>query len=83
MKTLRMRVKPIAITAGIGLLTVGGAIAYWQISQPQGCVHLTSSGGQEVTFSRGCIYPQRYKKWAITALAEPSSVVSYQQLATD
>lgn len=60
--------KPIAlIAAGIGLLAIGSGFAYWHLSQRQWCVQFTSRGGQEVTYSRGCMNPQRYKKWVITA----------------
>lgn len=66
--------KPIVwIAAGIGLLGIGSGFAYWQ-SQRQWCVQFTSGGGQEVTYSRGCINPQRYKKWVITASAASTPV---------
>lgn len=56
----------VVIVGGLGLLLAGGAIAFWQ-TQPQNCVRFTSTGGQEIIYSRGCINPQRYKKWVITS----------------
>lgn len=67
MKKLRIGIKPIVTVAGIGLLIAGGTAAYWRFHQNQWCVRFTSSGGQEVTYSRGCINPQRYKRWVTTA----------------
>ena len=60
--------KAIAIVlGGAGLLAIGGA-AFWQL-RPGGCTQVRASGGgQEVTYSRGCINPQRYRKWTVTAL---------------
>jgi hypothetical protein len=70
MRQVKQRIKPIAlVAAGVGLVAIGTGVAYWQFSQSQRCVQFTSGGGQEVTFSRGCINPQRYKKWVITAQA--------------
>jgi hypothetical protein len=65
----RINKKVIAVATGIGLVAAGVAFAYWQNVQQQWCVRFTSSGGQEVTYSRGCYSPQRYKKWVITASA--------------
>ena len=67
--------KIIAIVAGAGLLAAGAAASYWQSTQQQWCVRFTSSGSQEVTYSRGCASPQRYKKWVITASADRFSNV--------
>jgi len=61
----------VAIAAGFGVLAVGSGVAYWHYSQRQWCVQFTSGGGQEVTYSRGCLTPQqRYKKWTLTAGAD-------------
>jgi hypothetical protein len=57
----------IAIAVGVNLLAAGIAFAYWQYLQRQWCVQFASSGGQEVTYSRGCYNPERYKKWTMTA----------------
>jgi protein-S-isoprenylcysteine O-methyltransferase Ste14 len=65
----KLNKKVIAVVAGVGLVSAGAALAYWQSMQQQWCVRFTSSGGQEVTYSRGCYSPQRYKKWVITASA--------------
>jgi len=62
-----------AIAAGASLLAAGAAFTYWQYLQHQWCVQFTSSGGQEVTYSRGCYNPERYKKWTTNALA-PSEI---------
>ncbi len=62
-----------AIAAGASLLAAGAAFTYWHYLQRQWCVQFTSSGGQEVTYSRGCYNPERYKKWTTNALA-PSEV---------
>ncbi|WP_421657798.1 hypothetical protein [Leptothermofonsia sp. ETS-13] len=70
MKSLNLTKKLIAIAAGISLLTAGTAFAYWQHLQRQWCVQFTSTGGQEVTYSRGCYSPKRYKKWTVTAMKD-------------
>jgi hypothetical protein len=62
----------IAIAIGLNLLAAGTAFAYWQYLQRQWCVQFASSGGQEVTYSRGCYNPERYKKWSVTASAKKS-----------
>jgi hypothetical protein len=71
MKSLNLTKKLIAIAAGISLVAAGTAFVYWQHLQRQWCVQFTSSGGQEVTYSRGCYSPKRYKKWTVTAMKHP------------
>ncbi len=71
MKTLNLRRKLLAIATGIGILMAGSGYAYWRYSQRQWCVQFTSSGNQEVTYSRGCSSPERYKKWSVTAFTLP------------
>ena len=51
---------------GAGLLAIGTAIC-WQLRQGE-CTQVRASGGQEVTYSRGCLNPQRYRKWTVTAM---------------
>lgn len=68
MKNLKIGIKPIALIGGITLLTIGAAIGYWFVFPQQSCTRVTT-GGQEVTYSRGCFKPQRYRKWVITAEA--------------
>jgi len=67
-----LRKKLFVIAAGLGLLAAGSAVGYWQYRQHEWCVQFTSSGGQEVTYSRGCLNRQRYKKWTLTALRTES-----------
>lgn len=55
----------LSLVGGAGLMAIGGH--YWQAQNYQWCVRFTSTGGQEVTFSRGCRNPQRYKQWVIMA----------------
>ncbi len=70
MKMAKISKKLVVVAAGLGVLATGSAIAYWQYSQREWCVQFTSSGGQEVTYSRGCLNRQRYKKWTLTALSQ-------------
>lgn len=60
-------VKIVAITSTLVILSVGGGLAYWLLNQRQWCVQAVSNGGQEVTYSRGCLSPHRYKRWVRTA----------------
>jgi hypothetical protein len=53
---------------GAGLLAIGAA-TYWHLQQGE-CTQVRASGGQEVTYSRGCLNPQRYRKWTVTAMGE-------------
>ena len=66
MKLPIIRKRHLAIAAGIGLLTAGSAVAYWRHSQRAWCVQFASNSGQEVTYSRGCLSPHRYKQWPLT-----------------
>jgi hypothetical protein len=68
MKMSNVKRKLIFVAAGLGVLAAGIGIGYWQHSQHEWCVQFTSGGGQEVTYSRGCLNRQRYKKWTLTAL---------------
>jgi len=71
MKTFSLKQKLALAATGAGLLAIGSGWAYWQHRQQQWCVRFTSVGGQEVTYSRGCLpTQQRYKKWTLTASAE-------------
>lgn len=65
MSRLNRKVISIAL-GGAGLLAIGAA-TYWQLRQGE-CTQVRANGGQEVTYSRGCINPQRYRKWTVTAL---------------
>ncbi|PSB28143.1 hypothetical protein [Stenomitos frigidus] len=67
MKTPNLKKKLILVAVGAGVLAAGTAVGYWQHSQREWCVQFTSGGGQEVTYSRGCLNRQRYKKWTLTA----------------
>jgi hypothetical protein len=66
-----------AIASGIGCVVAASAVAYWHSIQRNWCVQFTAVGGQEITYSRGCHNPKRYKQWAVTAKAlipSPDSV---------
>ncbi|UBF24494.1 hypothetical protein K9N68_22765 [Kovacikia minuta CCNUW1] len=65
-----MRKRLMAIAVGVGVLAAGAMFAYWYYLQQQWCVQFTANGGQEVTYSRGCYNPERYKKWTITATTD-------------
>lgn len=67
MKTPNLKKKLMLIAVGVGVLAAGTAVGYWQHSQHEWCVQFTSAGGQEVTYSHGCLNHQRYKKWTLTA----------------
>jgi hypothetical protein len=67
MKTPNLKKKWLLFVVGAGVLAAGTAVGYWQHSQREWCVQFTSGGGQEVTYSRGCLNRQRYKKWTLTA----------------
>ncbi len=60
--------KSMALLIFLGGLALGGAIAYPLLNPQQDCVQVKTTGGLEVTYSRGCFHPQRYKKWLITAM---------------
>jgi hypothetical protein len=64
------------ILGGVSLLTLGAALAYWQTDQQKWCLRFTSAGDQEVTYSRGCYNPRRYKQWVITAAASDHHLAS-------
>jgi hypothetical protein len=67
MRQLKQWKKPIALAIGtFSLIGVGIGIAYWQSNQRQWCVQFASDTSQEVTYSRGCISPKRFKKWVTT-----------------
>lgn len=68
------KLKFAAITTGIALLITGTAFVYWQVNRRSWCVRTVSTGSQEVTYSWGCVYPQRYRQWSITASAEPQEL---------
>ncbi|XGV95096.1 MAG: hypothetical protein ACAF41_20405 [Leptolyngbya sp. BL-A-14] len=64
--------KLVLVAAGVSVLAAGTAVGYWWHSQREWCVQFTAAGGQEVTYSRGCMNHQRYKKWTLTALRTES-----------
>jgi cytochrome oxidase assembly protein ShyY1 len=68
------KLKLAAIATGIALLITGTAFLYWQVSRRYWCVRTISTGSQEVTYSVGCVHPQRYRQWSITASAEPGKL---------
>jgi hypothetical protein len=65
------KLKFAAIVIGTALLITGVAFMYWQVSRRPWCVRTVSISNQEVTYSWGCVYPQRYRQWSVTAAAEP------------
>jgi hypothetical protein len=67
----RLKTALLVLAAGTVCLLGGGAIAHWRFSQQQWCVQLTSSGGQEATYSRGCRNPHRYRRWVFMASGLP------------
>jgi ABC-type enterochelin transport system permease subunit len=66
MKNVKLSKRSIALLVSGCSMAIAGATIYWQLSQPEACVRFTA-GGQEVTYSRGCINPQRYKRWVVTS----------------
>ncbi|XHX76145.1 MAG: hypothetical protein RBJ76_17030 [Stenomitos frigidus ULC029] len=66
-KTSNVKNKLILFATGLVVLAAGSAVGYWHHSQREWCVQFTAGGGQEVTYSRGCLNRQRYKKWTLTA----------------
>lgn len=63
-----------AIAVGIGVAALGGW-AYWHLSRQHWCVKtMPISGkavsGQEVVYSWGCLNPQRFRQWSVTATAD-------------
>ncbi|MBF2029253.1 MAG: hypothetical protein IGS48_21250 [Oscillatoriales cyanobacterium C42_A2020_001] len=63
-----------AIATGIGIAALGG-FAYWYLSRQQWCVKTMpvtgrAVDGQEVVYSWGCLNPQRFRQWSVTATAE-------------
>jgi hypothetical protein len=66
-----------AIATGTALLVTGiGLFIYWEISRRSWCVRTVSISSQEVTYSWGCVHPQRFRQWSITASAESAEKVS-------
>ncbi len=68
------KLKFAAIVTGLALLITGTALIYWQLSRRSWCVRTVSTGSQEVTYSWGCVHPQRYRQWSITASAKSHQV---------
>lgn len=71
MDSSNTKLKFAAIATGVALLIMGVGFMYWQVSRRYWCVRTVSTGNQEVTYSWGCMHPQRYRQWSITASAEP------------
>jgi hypothetical protein len=67
LKTSNVKNKLLLFVTGLVVLAAGSAVGYWHHSQREWCVQFTPGGGQEVTYSRGCLNRQRYKKWTLTA----------------
>jgi len=72
MEPATTKVKLAAIATGTALLLSGiGLVIYWQVGRRSWCVRSVSTGSQEVTYSWGCVHPQRFRQWSITATAAP------------
>ncbi len=67
MDSANTKLKLAAIATGITLLITGIAFMYWQVSRRYWCVRTVSISSQEVTYSWGCVHPQRYRQWSVTA----------------
>lgn len=75
MDSANTKLKLAAIATGIALLITGTAFMYWQASRRYWCVRTVSISSQEVTYSWGCVHPQRYRQWSVTASTEPQRFV--------
>lgn len=62
--------KSAAIAGGISFLAGGAAFAYWQLGNHPSCLRMVSGGNLEIIYSTGCVYPQQYRRWIITAQRE-------------
>jgi hypothetical protein len=67
---LNLSGKSAAIAGGISLLVGGVAFAYWQLGTHPSCLRMVSSSNLEIVYSTGCVYPQQYRRWIITAQRE-------------
>lgn len=65
-----LSVKSAAIAGGISVLAGGIAFAYWQFGRHPSCLRMVSGGNLEIIYSTGCVYPQHYRRWIITAQRE-------------
>ncbi len=63
-------VKSAAIAIGISLVAGGIAFACWQFGKHSSCLRMVSGGNLEIIYSTGCVYPQHYRRWIITAQGE-------------
>jgi len=67
-------VKSAAIAIGISLVAGGIAFAYGQLGKHPSCLRMVSSGNLEIVYSTGCVYPQRYRRWTLTAQRKQSEL---------
>jgi hypothetical protein len=73
MELANPKVKLAAIATGTVLLLTGlGLFLYWQVGRRAWCVRTVSISSHEVTYSWGCVHPQRYRQWSITASGTPA-----------
>jgi hypothetical protein len=84
MESSNTKVKLVAIATGTVLLIGSiGVLLYWQINRRAWCVRTVSISSQEVTYSWGCVHPQRFRQWSITASAQPGERTGFQNLKTN
>jgi hypothetical protein len=67
MMRFKLSAKSVAIAGGISVLAGGLAFAGWQFGKNQSCLRMVSAGSPEIIYSMGCVNPQRYRRWTITA----------------
>jgi len=65
-----LSIKSAAIAGGISLLAGGAAFAYWRLGTHPACLRMVSGSNLESVYSTGCVYPQRYRRWTLTAQRE-------------
>jgi len=63
----RRKTLAIWVLGSVACVGFGLGYLYFQMNRQQWCVRFASDTSQEVTYSRGCISPNRYKKWVITS----------------
>jgi hypothetical protein len=59
--------KSVAIAGGICLVVGGVGFAYWELGKRPSCLRMVAVSNLEIVYSTGCIYPQRYRRSALTA----------------
>lgn len=85
MKLSKRQLRRGAIAMGTGVAIATGLVAFHAMQTQNGCVKtILTSGkattGQEIIYSWGCLAPQRFRQWSITASAptEPQEQISHR-----